>query len=95
MKRFAMILALGALSGCAGQSIEEMREEALVTGDWSRVERYEAARERDEQFKAATRYCKALAGKYTLVCDNHVKNVTFDIERDCSCMEINRADFGL
>lgn len=95
MKQLAVILALVALSGCASQSLEELREEALVTGDWSRVERWEAKLERDAQWAAATKHCKALAGKYTLVCNNSTQSVTFDVRTDCSCMEVTKASFGL
>ena len=43
MRSLLILFALFALAGCAaGPSLEDLKAEALVTGDWSLVERREA-----------------------------------------------------
>ena len=43
MRTLLIVFALCALAGCAsGLSLEELEAQALVTGDWSLVERREA-----------------------------------------------------
>lgn len=44
------ILALLVLCGCAAQpSLEELEDEALITGDWSRVESFERKLARNDR----------------------------------------------
>lgn len=86
MKMRYLVLALGlALSGCAGQSIEEMRDEALLTGDWSRVNAYESRVAREEQYKYAAKQCLMANRSLILVCDKHHRDPQFDVQKDCSC----------
>ena len=43
MRGICICIALGILAGCAvGPSLEELEAQALVTGDWSLVEKREA-----------------------------------------------------
>ena len=43
MRNFVVLLALCALAGCStGPTLEQLEEQALVTGDWSLVEKREA-----------------------------------------------------
>lgn len=43
MRGTTIFIALGMLAGCAtGPSLEELEAQALITGDWSLVERREA-----------------------------------------------------
>jgi hypothetical protein len=95
MLKVATILALVALSGCAGQSIKEMRDEALVSGDWSKVEAYEARELKQAQYDAASRSCKRQSSKLTLVCSGTIRDPGFDVQQDCSCMNVSRTTFGL
>jgi hypothetical protein len=50
------------LSGCAQQklTLEELEREALVTGDWSKVEKREKSLERERIAKERREFCAAL-----------------------------------
>lgn len=50
MRGIVMIFALCVLAGCStGPTLEQLEAEALVTGDWSRVEQREARIARRKQ----------------------------------------------
>jgi|GEM_PF-6018175 len=64
-----LVLITLALSGCAGQSLEELETEALITGDWTRVEKREAKlNERKREAEMARKLC----GDKILVCKMHM-----------------------
>ena len=79
MKILALIL-LPLLFACAPQmTLEELEDEAMVTGDWSRVE----ARERKIAQKNAEDYASYLCNSSGLLYYCEVSG----LERRCSCQD--------
>lgn len=74
MRNLLVMFALFALAGCAaGPSLEELKAQALTTGDWSLVERREAqiARRtrRGPDCPAGTvAYCRSFMGDTNCAC---------------------------
>jgi hypothetical protein len=82
--RIQIIISAIILNGCAGQSLEEMRDQAMITGDWSAVEKREARIEERLKWERAALACKEQ--NKTLYCEHRGKR---DI-RNCGC--VDRAD---
>jgi hypothetical protein len=75
MRGIVIIFALCVLAGCStGPTLEQLEAEALVTGDWSRVEQREARLARHKQRSGIScppgtiGYCKAFMSDMECEC---------------------------
>ncbi len=79
MKVYGILLCGSLMVGCAGtQTLEELEAEAVITGDWSLVEKREALlakrnsrRPRDCGGRLVS-YCSKLVGEYRCACVSRV-----------------------
>ena len=83
VKGLAALLYCTILLGSCSDSptLEELRTEALTTGDWSQVESRERRLESKNRYRAWQLYCKEREA--VLVCKGH-GTIQFS-ERDCTC----------
>jgi hypothetical protein len=88
MRIIVIIVALFAMAGCAtGPSLEELEAQALVTGDWSLVEKREArmAASRQPAPKCppgSVAYCRSFMGDKTCNCvSNSAMQAVFSLRR--------------
>jgi len=74
MRYIFICIALGILAGCAvGPSLEELEAQALVTGDWSLVEKREAQLARRSRPtincpSGSMSYCESYVGQSRCSC---------------------------
>lgn len=68
-----LVMLAFAVSGCATMSLEELEAEALITGDWSSVEKREASINRR---KAEAEMARRLCGEKILVCKMYMGKCT-------------------
>lgn len=77
MRTMGIVLALCLLGGCGSyHTLEELEQEALLTGDWSKVER----RERILANRAA-RARLTCPGGYIRYCESH------GLQDRCTCVD--------
>lgn len=75
-------IALLVIAACAGVTYEELEEEAMRTGDWSAVERWERREARREQLDKMSKTCTRQG--LVLYCDNRkLPEYTW---RECHCV---------
>ena len=75
----ALVCVALIATGCAGrQSIEELRHEALITGDWTEVEQREAYKARRDAARNLSKACSDAGG--TLFCTQSGS------QKECACL---------
>ena len=75
------VLSTVVIVGCSAyQTLQELEDEAIVTGDWARVERREAREKPKKDLADAAAYCKAQG--MILVCTPRGARAQLD---DCAC----------
>jgi hypothetical protein len=86
-----VIIGLPFLMSSCAQTLRELEDEALVTGDWSRVEKREKRYEYDNALDAASKSCNDMASRAMFLCvDLPNSREVRDIYRYCSCVSYTR-----
>ena len=80
---FYGILLLPFLGGCGTTSMQELQDEAMLTGDWSKVEQREKRDAKKLAWKAAENYCRE--NEMILYCD-HKGPVRLE---NCGCAKVS------
>jgi hypothetical protein len=82
-----LLLILAAVSACTpAPTLRELQAEALITGDWTAVEKREERWAYKEAMDAASRFCRGFSdGGFLLCVDLPRRQKLADIPRYCGC----------
>jgi hypothetical protein len=79
MKGYGILVCGSLIVGCADvQTLEELEDEAVITGDWSLVEKREALRAKRNSRRPSqcggrlVSYCRKSVGKYRCECVSRI-----------------------
>jgi len=81
MKNLFILVLVLLLAGCVGRpTVEELTSDAMISGDWSEVEKRERIRARSSAL-----FGKQCSGGQLLLCEEHGSG------RECECVRSSQA----